>query len=133
MLQHNNPQQGFSLTELMIVVAIVGVLAAIGLPSYQNYAREAKRSDAHNSITTIANLQERFFTENNRYTNLTTDLGFPAGAVNSTEGFWLMTIPTGTATAYTIQAVPSAPHKDPDCAQIQQNSLGAKTPTNCWQ
>ena len=133
MSHHNNAHQGFTLVELMIVVAIISLLAAIGLPAYQNYAREAKRSDAHNSITTIANLQERFFTENNRYTALTTDLGFPAGAVTSNEGYWLMTIPTGTATGYTIRAAPTGNHTDLDCLQIEQNSLGAKSPTNCWR
>ncbi len=128
----NKPQLGFTLVELMIVVAIVALLAAIGIPGYQNYAREAKRSDAHNAITTIANLQERFFTENNRYTANPTDLGYASNTPDSNEGFWQMSIPTGTATGYTIQAVPTGNHTDPDCAAITQNSLGAKSPATCW-
>jgi type IV pilus assembly protein PilE len=133
MAQHSNIQQGFNLVELMVVVAIIALLAAIAIPGYQNYAREAKRSDAHNAITTIANLQERFFTENNRYTANATDLGYTSNAPPSNDGYWTMSIPTGTATGYTIRAVPSATHKDDDCDLIEQNSLGAKSPANCWR
>ena len=132
MVQRTPRQRGFTLTELMIVVAIVAILAAIGLPSYRNYAREAKRSDAHDAITTIANLEERFFTENNRYTANPTDLGYASNTPNSNEGYWQLSIPTGSATAYTIRAVPTGTHTDPDCPQIEQNSLGAKSPTTCW-
>ena len=133
MAHHNKPQLGFTLVELMIVVAIVALLAGIAIPGYQNYAREAKRSDAHNAITTMANLQERFFTENNRYTANPTDLGFTSNTPPSNEGYWTMSIPTGTATGYTIRAVPSATHRDDECGQVEQNSLGAKSPPECWR
>ena len=132
MAQHNSTQQGFNLTELMIVVAIIAILAAIGLPSYRNYARQAKRADAHEGITAMAHLQERFFTDNNRYAANPTDLGYAGNTPASNEGFWQLSIPTGSATGYTIRAVPSATHKDADCTQIEQNSLGAKSPTTCW-
>ncbi len=132
MAKHNNTQQGFTLTELMIVVAIVAILAAIILPNYSRYAREAKRADAHNGITTMANLQERFFTENNRYATIATEMGYTSNTPASNDGYWQLSIPTSTATGYTIRAVPSATHTDSDCAQIEQNSLGAKSPTTCW-
>ncbi len=132
MAHYNKTQQGFSLTELMIVVAIVAIIAAIGMPSYRNYARQAKRADAYESITTIANLQERFFTENNRYTANATELGYASNTPDSNEGYWQISIPTGSASAYTIRAVPTGNHSDPDCGQIEQNSLGAKSPTACW-
>ncbi len=133
MAQQNTTQQGFSLTELMIVVAIIGVLAAIGLPAYQNYARQAKRADAHNALTTMSNLQERYFTENNRYTANPTDLGYASNTPDSNEGYWQLSITAAAAaTGYTISAAPANGHSDADCTAITLNALGAKAPTTCW-
>ncbi|TAM46105.1 MAG: prepilin-type N-terminal cleavage/methylation domain-containing protein [Gammaproteobacteria bacterium] len=58
---------GFTLIELMITVAIIGILAAIAYPSYQNYVKQTRRSDAQIALTQAANQQERFFTECNHY------------------------------------------------------------------
>jgi len=57
--------------ELMIVVIIIAIMAAIGYPSYQQHVRKTRRADAQTGLTQMANLQQRFFTECNRYaTNL---------------------------------------------------------------
>ena len=133
MAQQNTTQQGFSLTELMIVVAIIGVLAAIGLPAYQNYARQAKRADAHNALTTISNLEERYFTEHNSYTKNPTDLGYDSNTPDSNEGYWQLSITAAAAaTGYTISAAPANGHIDGDCNAITLNALGAKAPATCW-
>jgi type IV pilus assembly protein PilE len=52
---------GFTLIELMITVVIIGILAGIAYPSYQNYTRDARRSDAQNILLQVAGLQEKFF------------------------------------------------------------------------
>jgi type IV pilus assembly protein PilE len=64
---HSRHSPGFTLIELMIAVAIVGILAAIAYPSYQNYVKQTRRSDAQIALTQAANHQERFFTECNWY------------------------------------------------------------------
>ncbi|MDH5631852.1 MAG: type IV pilin protein [Gammaproteobacteria bacterium] len=59
--------QGFTLIELMIVVVIIGVLSSFAYSSYQDHVRKARRTDAKGPLTQLANIQEKFFTECNRY------------------------------------------------------------------
>ena len=58
---------GFTLVELVIVVAIIGILASIAYPSYLNQVRKARRADAQKDLMVLANHMERFFTTYNRY------------------------------------------------------------------
>ncbi len=127
--------KGFSYTELMFVVAIIAILSASGWSRYvspEQKAQKAKLPDAHDAITTIVNLQERFFTENNRYTANPTELGYTTNTPNSNKGFWQLSIPTATANSYTIRATLITSHTDSDCAQVEQNSLGIRSPPTCW-
>lgn len=65
---------GFTLVELMIVVALIGILAAIVYPSYQNYVRETHRTNAQAALTEASAVIERYFSDNNTY------VGFSIGA-----------------------------------------------------
>jgi type IV pilus assembly protein PilE len=136
-------QGGFSLTELLIVIVIVGVLAGIGLPAYQDYARKSKRSDAHQGLSRMAQLQERFFTDNNRYAADVEALGYevPLGmndVTPTTGGYWLMSVEEGDALRYVLQAVPNPDeHSDADCATVTLDSTGVRSSTppgaaDCW-
>ena len=59
--------KGMTLIELMIAVAVVGILATIAYPSYQNQVRRSNRADAITALTAMANAQERFYLANNTY------------------------------------------------------------------
>ncbi|MGH8476917.1 MAG: type IV pilin protein [Methylococcales bacterium] len=60
-------QSGFTLIELMITVAVIGILAVVAYPSYQNQVRASRRAEAESDLLQLANFMERFFTENGRY------------------------------------------------------------------
>ncbi len=67
--------KGFSLIELMIVLAIIGILSAIGYPSYDSYMKKSRRADGKIALQRMADRQERFYLQNNTYTTATASVG----------------------------------------------------------
>lgn len=82
-------RNGFTLIELMIVIAIVACLSMISIPSLMKFLAKAKRAEAYIHLRTLANAEKAYFAEFGSYTkNLGSDLGWkPEGAVNYTYGF----------------------------------------------
>lgn len=80
--------KGFSLIELMIVVVIVGVLAAVALPNYRNYLIRSARSAVQTELLELASIQEKIFLNSNNYSpNVTTAYnGTSAGGLGRTSG-----------------------------------------------
>jgi len=68
--------KGFSLVELMIVVAIIGVLAALAVPKFQSFQAKAKQSEAKSNLSHIYTLEQSFYGDQDKYSNLLTDIGF---------------------------------------------------------
>ena len=100
---------GFTLVELMITVAILGVLAAVAIPAYSNYINRAKQSDAIIGLKAAQMAQEQFFSENNVYSS-TIDIlpGFDDGTVDDfyVKGeYTLSASASASATTFTIEAV----------------------------
>ena len=88
-------KRGFTLLEVMIVCVIVGILAAIALPSYSNYVKRTNRSQAKQFLEDIANRQEQYRLDQRQYT---TTIG--AGGLN-------MTAPADVSVNYTFAAATS--------------------------
>ncbi len=95
-MKNKNTQKGFTLIELMIVVAILGILSAIALPSYTRYVEKSRRTDAKVELLRIAQLQESFFAQNLTYANSLTQLGLPTNTVLSADRYYNVTVFTTT-------------------------------------
>lgn len=102
---------GFTLIELMIVVAIIAIIAAIAYPSYQQYVERARRSDAQTALLGLASAMERHRTANNSYTGAQAADKSPTiypdeSPIDGNRKFYDLTIEAVTATTYTLQADP---------------------------
>jgi len=124
-------QQGFTLIEVMIVVVIIGILASIAYPSYQEYVRRANRAEGQAFLQDLAARQERYFSQNNSYVTDVTKLGVTTG---SETGKYTVTAtaPAGSG-GYLLTAAPS--FSDTKCGSLTLNALGAKgaNATDCWR
>ena len=143
--------RGFTLIELMIVVAIVSILLAVAIPGYQQQVLKTKRSLARGELLEVLARQEQYFVNNKSYAlNLQTGLGYPAnGYYIDTDGNDLATAGGAiyliqfngapATTAFTIEAIPQGGQiKDSRCMTLSITSVGVKAETGsgdtaeCW-
>ena len=134
-------QAGMTLIELMIVVVIVGILASVAYPGYQEYVRRAKRSEAKALLADISARMERFYFDNNTYTLTMTSagLGYGSATPSSAEGHYTASVAAGAsgiATSYVATVTPVG-FTDSKCGNLTLDSRGVKgTSTGddeeCW-
>lgn len=150
--------KGFTLIELMIVVAVIGILAAIAYPAYTDAVRKGKRAQARTALLEVVQQQERYMTQSNTYLDFTTT---SAGVVTSTTypgtpfplkyysgdsatspAYWLSAAACATSTLRECVIVTATPtFSDPAVGALSLTSAGAKTcsgtasstnPKLCW-
>ena len=121
-------RSGFSLIEVMTVLAIMGILAAIVYPTYISSIQKSARAAAKNTMTQVSQREERYFTENNKYASLTA-IGYSAATVYSDNNTHAITIAAGTTalidTSFVISAVPQ--RTDSICGTLTLNNVGTWT------
>lgn len=140
---------GFTLIELMTVVVVISILVAVAYPSYQDYVRKGKRAEGKAALLKTAQVQERFFTDQNRYATqaeLAPAYGVTAGTTiysaenpNLTSGAYTVTTAQITGpTDFRLTATPNGTFTDPDCGNLTLTSAGVRdrsgaAPMNrCW-
>ena len=142
MTQHKS--RGVTLIEMVMVVAILGIVTAIAYPNYLDRSRRANRIDAKAALLNVAALQERFFLRNNTYSDSLTALG-----VTGTEnGFYSLSITRNSPSEFTATAVPAGESSDggqwldETCQRFEIDQLGRKAAfgngnadnsQECWQ
>lgn len=135
---------GFTLIELLIVVVVLAILVSVAIPSYREFVLRSQRSDAVISLAEIANLQEKFFSDNLRYA--TTLSGNPGDGgifypTVSPNGYYDLTMATDALVGYQVTAQPragSGQEEDDACQVFTLNGIGqrASSPQNadiCWR
>jgi len=128
--------KGFTLVELMIVVAIIGILAAVAYPAYTNAVKKANRADAIDSLLSLAGRMEEYYMNNDTYVGATINAAGTGtvGSNQTSENLYTLSITSATAFVYTLTATPIT--ADTECGNLVLNSLGQKTAstgsTACW-
>jgi len=142
---------GFTLIEVMITVVVIGILVAVGFPTYQDQVRKGKRAEGKAALLKAAQLQERFFSDNNQYATqaqLAQAFGAATATIYSGEN------PSLVSGAYTITVAlagvnntwhmltatpnPASGHTDPQCGNLELTSAGVRSRTGagpmniCW-
>lgn len=122
-------QSGFTLMELMIVVAIIGILASIVYPSYTDYLRSSRRADAQTDMLKIQLGMEKWRANNNTYSSTLANAGF-----TDTNPYYSYEIADTSASAYTIKAAAAGDQlNDTGCTALTLNQSGVKGPAACWK
>jgi len=120
---------GFTLIDLLVAVAIVAILVAIAMPSYQNQILASRRPDAKTALLDLAAREERYLTLNpvNGYTNVAANLGYAAFPVNLGTGAtpdYQLSVVAVTPTSFLLQAVPLNAQANDTCGTYTLDNLG---------
>ena len=131
-------QKGFNLIELMIVVTIIGILAAIAYPQYSQYVTQARRNDGIATLLQIMQQQERFFTEQLTYTADLTALGYTVdggGKASTENGHYRVSaaVCTGETIDRCVNLTAEPQGVQAGDGNMTLDSRGNRTPATHWQ
>jgi type IV pilus assembly protein PilE len=140
---------GFSLIELMIVVAVVAILATLATANYRSYMLRTNRTEGRIALMQIQSAQERYYLQNNQYATTMATVVAPAtaGGLGVTSltaggvtpnGYYTISFSAAAANTYTVQAVATGAQANDKaaCLTLTINDQGVRTPadsTGCWK
>lgn len=128
---------GFTLIEVMIALAIVGLLASIAYPSFLETIRKSRRADATTALLELQLQQEKYRSNNSSYATTLIQLGWASGDTDSTDGFYTLAISSGSATGFSATATPktgSSQEHDGCTFTITQDGpdISTSSKRTCW-
>ncbi|MFV9656862.1 type IV pilin protein [Pseudomonas sp. NY15366] len=132
-------QTGFTLIEVMLVVAVIGILVTIAYPSYTEYVHRANRSEGQALLADASARQERYFAQNNVYITSSSNIGkLGLGGTSETGKYTLSIASVDDDGGYTLTA--EEKFGDTKCGDLTLNALGKKDRTgsgksieDCWK
>lgn len=136
---------GFTLIEVMIAVAIIGILAAIAYPSYQEYIKKSRRTEAQVALLELAQFMERHYTAKGGYlasgrTGASPTLPFTEAPKDGSQKSYTLSLSAATARTYTLQGVPKNSMAGDKCGTFTVTNTGKKdvtggtaTAAECWR
>jgi type IV pilus assembly protein PilE len=137
MQSHESRTGGFTLLELMIVVGVIAIIAAVAIPNYRQFILRSQRSEAIIALTELANLQEKFYSANSRYiitpASIAPSLSYPT---TTSSSYYLLSAaaPTGGGNqGYTLRATAQsgqAQFSDTRCRTFTLDNVGRKGATD---
>jgi type IV pilus assembly protein PilE len=131
-LTMRRPAAGFSLIELMVAVAIVGILGAIAYPSYTSYLVRNNRSAAQVHLMELAQAQSQYMADSRTYADSVAGLGMATPAAVSGKYAIAIRVEAGPPSAFTITATPLAGGAQVRDGALSINSAGTRTPAAKW-
>ncbi len=139
-LSSKTTQRGVTLLELMITVAIIGIIASVAYPSYQEFVMSSRRADGQATLMSIASGVERHFTVNDSYVGIASG-ALPAPpvasvlpAADNTDTYYDFRVTVQTASTFTLSAVPKNAQSGDSCGTLTLTHTGARgaAGSDCW-
>lgn len=126
---------GFTLTELLITVAIIGILASVAVPAYTDFVSRSNRSEAQRELLRVANLQEQYFVDHRAYTDVMTKLGLDADPfVTENKHYEIDATLADGGFLLTAKARGTQKINDTGCLELSVTDTGKKAPSGtCWE